>query len=120
MTSEELRAACLKLPQTREEFPFPMSPGLSTFKVGKKVFAFTALQESPLAVTLKCDPAIAQQLRDTYPEIRPGFYKRLWNYVVVDGSLPTQLVLDMIEDSYDLVVDTLPAQQRDAIRRSAE
>ena len=62
------------------------------------------------AVSIKCEPAIAEQLRATHPAVRPGYHlnKRHWNTVVVDGSLPDRLVLEMIEDSYDLVVDGLP------------
>ena len=91
-----------------EEFPF--SPGLSVFKVGGKIFAIAPLGERPLDVSLKCEPVLAEQLRGTYPAIRPGYHlnKRHWNTVTIDGSLPDRLVLDLIEDSYDLVRDGLP------------
>ena len=74
------------------------------------MFALAPLKSKPLRVSLKCDPVIAEQLRDTYPAIRPGYHlnKRHWNTVDVDGSFPDRLVLDMIEDSYDLVVAGLP------------
>ena len=108
LTAEELRGRCLDLTGTNEEFPF--RPGLSVFKVSGKVFALVALEERPLRISLKCEPALAEQLRDTYAAIRPGYHlnKRHWNTVQVDGSLPDRLVLDMIEDSYDLVVEKLP------------
>jgi len=35
--------------------------------------------------------------------------------VIIDGLLPEQLVKDMIEDSYDLVLSDLPASQRRAL-----
>jgi predicted DNA-binding protein (MmcQ/YjbR family) len=108
LTADQLRRRCLDLPGTTEEFPF--RPGLSVFKVSGKVFALTPLEDRPLRVSLKCEPALAEQLRDTYSAIRPGYHlnKRHWNTVNVDGSLPDRLVLDMIEDSYDLVVAGLP------------
>jgi predicted DNA-binding protein (MmcQ/YjbR family) len=108
LTAEELRGRCLELTGTNEEFPF--RPGLSVFKVSGKVFALVALEERPLRISLKCEPGLAEQLRDTYAAIRPGYHlnKRHWNTVQVDGSLPDRLVLDMIEDSYDLVVEKLP------------
>ena len=108
LTAEELRGRCLELPGTNEEFPF--RPGLSVFKVSGKVFALVALEDRPLRISLKCEPGLAEQLRDTYAAIRPGYHlnKRHWNTVQVDGSLPDRLVLDMIEDSYDLVVAKLP------------
>jgi predicted DNA-binding protein (MmcQ/YjbR family) len=108
LTADQLRERCLELPGTAEEFPF--RPELSVFKVSGKVFALTALDQRPLRISLKCEPGLAEQLRNTYSAVRPGYHlnKRHWNTVNVDGSLPDRLVLDMIEDSYDLVVAGLP------------
>jgi predicted DNA-binding protein (MmcQ/YjbR family) len=101
MTSEELRATCLSLPGAVEEQPF-RDPGVTTFKVGGKIFAITRFERR---VSLKCDPDLAEQLRLTYPEIEPGYHlnKRHWNTVALDGSLPGDMVRSMIEDSYALV-----------------
>jgi predicted DNA-binding protein (MmcQ/YjbR family) len=103
-----LRRHCLGLTGAVEEFPF--SPGTSVFKVRGKVFAISRLEATPLTVSLKCEPAIAEQLRGAHPAVRPGYHlnKRHWNTVVLDGSLPDRLVVEMVEDSYDLVVDGLP------------
>ncbi|QIZ39951.1 hypothetical protein FDZ84_32545 [Saccharopolyspora sp. ASAGF58] len=56
-----------------------------------------------------------------HPAITPGYHlnKRHWNTVVVDASVPDQLVLDMIEDSYDLVVAGLPKREQEKLRWSA-
>ena len=110
LTPAKLRRFCLDLPGSAEEFPF--RPGLSVFKVAGKVFALAPLGQEPLQVSLKCEPPLAEQLRDTYPAIRPGYHlnKRHWNTVEIDGSLGDRSVLDMIEDSYDLVVAGLPKQ----------
>ena len=77
------------------------------------MFALSALAREPLSVNLKCEPALAEELRDAYPAIRPGWHmnKRHWNTVTLDGSLPDETVLAMIEDSYDLVVAALSAGQ---------
>ena len=114
MTAAALRAACLARPGAVEERPF--GPTTSVFKVAGKMFALSALEGSPLSVSLKCEPALAEQLRATHPAIGPGYHlnKRHWNTVVLDGSLPDTMVLDMLEDSYDLVVAALPkATQRE-------
>jgi predicted DNA-binding protein (MmcQ/YjbR family) len=83
---------------------------VSVFKVRGKMFALSRLAGRPLTVSLKCEPELAEQLRATYPAVRPGYHlnKRHWNTVEVDGSLPDRLLLDLIEDSYDLVVAGLP------------
>ena len=55
-----------------------------------------------------------EQLRDTYPSITPGYHlnNRHWNTIEVDGSVADRLVLDMVEDSYDLVVAGLPKRMQ--------
>lgn len=107
MTPAELKAACLALTGAVEEFPF--SEGLSVFKVAGKIFAMCPLADVPLRVSLKCDPELAIQLRTTYPAIVGGYHlnKKHWNTVLLDGTVPEQLVRDMVEDSYDLVVAKL-------------
>ncbi|WP_433858859.1 MmcQ/YjbR family DNA-binding protein [Streptomyces kronopolitis] len=109
-----LRTACLDFNGAAEEFPFPRNPDVSAFKVGGKIFALTSLPATPLTVSLKCEPEPAERLRAAHPEVVPGHHlnKRHWNTVSLDGALPDRLVLDMIEDSYDLVVASLPRAQR--------
>jgi predicted DNA-binding protein (MmcQ/YjbR family) len=108
----ELRRWCLAQTGAVEDFPF--GPEHSVFKVGGKVFAISALDRAPLEVSVKCEPELALQLRDTYAAIRPGYHlnKRHWNTVTLDGSLPEQLIRDLVEDSYDLVVSALPKRMR--------
>ena len=112
MTPEELRRYCLSMPGAVEEFPF--SEGVSVFKVGGKMFALSPLAREPLEVSVKCEPDLAVGLRDAHAAIRPGYHlnKRHWNTVAVDGSLDDAMVRDMVEDSYDLVVDGLPKSKR--------
>jgi predicted DNA-binding protein (MmcQ/YjbR family) len=114
MTAATLRRWCLARPEAVEEFPF--GPRVSVFKVGGKMFALSDLESRPLRVSVKCEPDLAEQLRATYPAIAPGYHltKRHWNTITLDGSLPDATVLDMIEDSYDLVVAglTKATQQR--------
>jgi predicted DNA-binding protein (MmcQ/YjbR family) len=114
MTPDELSAYCLGLNGACVERPFPRSPGVSTFKVGGKIFAISSLDDSPLTVSLKCEPELAVQLREAHAAIAPGYHlnKRHWNTVTLDGSLPERMVRDLIEDSYDLVVAGLSRRER--------
>ncbi|GAU67133.1 hypothetical protein SSP35_04_02150 [Streptomyces sp. NBRC 110611] len=109
-----LRSLCLGFNGATEEFPFPRHPDVSTFKVGGKIFALSTLTDAPLTVSLKCDPELAERLRAAHPEVVPGYHlnKRHWNTVSLTGELPDPLIRDMIEDSYDLVVASLPRAQR--------
>ncbi|KAA6213206.1 MmcQ/YjbR family DNA-binding protein [Streptomyces albofaciens JCM 4342] len=115
--AKRLRAVCLDFNGAVEEFPFPRHPEVSTFKVGGKIFALTTLDAVPLTVSLKCDPELAERLRAAHPEIVPGHHlnKRHWNTVTLTGALDDRLVLDMIEDSYDLIVARLPRARQLAL-----
>jgi predicted DNA-binding protein (MmcQ/YjbR family) len=110
-----LREYCLSLPGSAETFPF--GPDASVFKVADKMFALSRLSARPLRVNLKCEPALAEQLREAHPAVLPGYHmnKRHWNTVIIDGSLPDRMIREMIEDSYDLVVSRLPASRRHAL-----
>ena len=113
MDADELRARCLEFAGAQETFPFGSQT--SVFKVADRMFALSRLASRPLAISLKCEPLLAEQLRQVHAAIAPGYHlnKRHWNTVTLDGSLPHELVLDMIEDSYDLVVSSLSrARQR--------
>jgi predicted DNA-binding protein (MmcQ/YjbR family) len=115
VNARELRECCLGHAGAVEEFPF--GPETSVFKVAGKMFALSALDRVPVAVSVKCEPELAVELRNTYSAVRPGYHlnKRHWNTVTVDGDLPDQLVRDMVEDSYDLVVSALPRRMREEL-----
>jgi predicted DNA-binding protein (MmcQ/YjbR family) len=115
MDATELRSWCLQQAGSIEDFPF--GPEHSVFKVAGKMFAITALDRTPLEVSVKCEPELAVALRDSYPSIRPGYHlnKRHWNTITLDGSLPDHLVRDLLEDSYDLIVSALPKRVREQL-----
>jgi predicted DNA-binding protein (MmcQ/YjbR family) len=115
MDATQLRRWCLHQAGAIEDFPF--GPETSVFKVGGKIFALSALERAPLEVSVKCEPDLALALRDSYRGVRPGYHlnKRHWNTISLDGSMPDQLVRDMIEDSYDLVVSALPKRVREQL-----
>lgn len=112
MDASKLRGYCLSFNGARETFPF--GPNTSVFKVAERMFALSQLAASSLRVSLKCDPPLAQALREAHAEVLPGYHlnKRHWNTVIVDGSLPEHMVKNLIEDSYDLVVAQLPVFRR--------
>jgi predicted DNA-binding protein (MmcQ/YjbR family) len=115
VTPHELRSWCLGMPGSQETFPF--APETSVFKVAGKIFAIARLDGEPLRVSMKCEPALAEQLRLSHPSIVPGYHldKRHWNTVTLDGSLDDGMVRDLVEDSYALVVDGLPRRAREAL-----
>ena len=98
-----------------EERPF--GPEVIVFKVGGKMFALVAWQETPLRLTLKCVPDHAQALRAIYPAVTAGYHmnKRHWNTIILDGSVPEEELWEMIDESYTLVVGKLTKKLRKAL-----
>ena len=115
MNPVELRDHLLSYAGSEETFPF--GPGTSVFKVAGKMFALSHLGAETLRVSLKCEPRLAEALRAAHPAVIPGYHlnKRHWNTVTIDGSLPEHAIKNMIEDSYDLVVSSLPRSRRRAL-----
>ncbi len=115
MDQDSLRSLCLSFEGSMETFPF--GHRTSVFKVAGKMFALSRLGEDPLRVSLKCEPLLAEQLRDAHSAITAGYHlnKRHWNTVVIDGSLSDRVICKMVEDSYDLVLSGLPRVRRRAL-----
>ena len=107
MNIEAFREYCLSKKGVTEEFPFDETT--LVFKVMGKMFALTGLDRIPFKVNLKCDPDRALELRESNPDIEPGYHmsKKHWNTVNFSGSLSTILLQELIDHSYDLVVSGL-------------
>ena len=90
-----------------EDFPFGPEP--TVVKVGSKMFAIFNVKEGKCYLSLKCDPFIAETLRQQYPSVKAGYHlnKQHWNTVTIDGSVPDSELVWMVDHSYDLVFKTL-------------
>ena len=117
MNIESLREYCLSLKGVTESFPFDEET--LVFKVGGKMFALTNL-DGPLSVNLKCEPEKAIELREEYPQVIPGYHmnKQHWNTVNIDDYISDKLVQEWIDDSYQLVYESLPRKVRAEIELS--
>jgi predicted DNA-binding protein (MmcQ/YjbR family) len=109
---EEMRSHLLGKPGAVQEHPF--GPEAMVFKVGGKMFALIAWEETPLRITLKCDPVEAIALRQQHAAITAGYHmnKKWWNTIALDGTVTEQDLARMMDDSYDLVVEGLPKKAR--------
>jgi predicted DNA-binding protein (MmcQ/YjbR family) len=116
MHIEAFYTHCHSLPGTTEDFPFDEQT--LVFKVLGKIYALTDVDLFE-SINLKCDPARALELRAAYPEIEPGYHmnKKHWNTVSMQGGLSDELILDLINHSYRLVVETLPKSKREELGR---
>ncbi len=115
MNLEEIREYCLAKPAVSESLPF--GPDTLVFKVAEKIFMITSL-DNFTSISLKCNPEKAVELRETYSEIIPGYHlnKKHWNTVNLKGSLKPAFVRALIDDSYDLVLSSLPKKIQEQIK----
>lgn len=121
MDFQACRDHCLMQVQSVEDFPF--GPDVYVYKVVGKIFAILSEAADPdhavsavkiASMNLKCDPTEALMLRQIFPAITPGYHmnKQHWNTLRLDGSVPENEIKRMIENSYALVIKSLPKAQR--------
>ena len=105
MTPDALREFCLALEQATETFPFGEETSVFKTSGNGKVFALSALDGSPLTLSLKVDPEDSISLRAEFPQITPGYHlnKRHWITIDLSRGVPDDLVEDLLRGSHDLV-----------------
>ena len=109
---ERARARVDQLPGATPEHPF--GPDWEVFKVRGKVFMLMTDVTGEPIVILKSDPEDGKALQEEHDAITPGYHmnKKHWITLHPSGELPTQLVDELVTDSYLLVVENLPHANR--------
>ncbi|WP_454190729.1 MmcQ/YjbR family DNA-binding protein [Paenibacillus sp. Marseille-Q7038] len=115
MKNNIIKAYCLSKKGATEDYPFGPVP--LVVKIGGKMFALISLNEKQEAtdISLKCDPVIAENLREQHEEVVPGYHlnKKHWNTISLGGSLSLEDVTSMIDHSYELVLKSLTKKQQE-------
>ena len=95
----------LSMPNAKLDYPF--GEDVAVYKVNDKMFALVAENSKPVRLSLKCDPALAETLRERYETVMPGYHlnKKHWNTVLLTGQLSWEEVQDLIRLSYNLVAE---------------
>lgn len=109
MTHKEIEQYLLGFPDTWLDYPF--GEGTSVYKVGDKatnegkMYAVIQDDSKPLRVSLKCDPILAETLREKYETVVPGYHlnKKHWNTIICSGQLDDEEIKDLVRLSYNLV-----------------
>jgi predicted DNA-binding protein (MmcQ/YjbR family) len=103
MNIETIRDYCLSKAEAEETLPF--GPDVIVYKVNNKAFLLLPLDTEELRFNVKCDPDLAIELREQYSCVLPGWHmnKKHWNTIVVDGTVPSKLIKEWIDHSYELV-----------------
>ena len=117
MNIEQIRTYCLTKQQVTEHFPF--DDNVLVFKVAGKMFLLTGLdtwEKGEPAINLKCDQEYALELREQYESIEPGYHmsKKHWNTIrLFKGELDWTFIKEQIDNSYNLIVMSLPKKVRE-------
>lgn len=113
ISHKEVEKYLLSMPNAKLDYPFgeevavyKIVRGPSSHKEGK-MFALVAEKSDPVRISLKCDPTLAETLRDKYETVMPGYHlnKKHWNTIVLTGQLEWKEVQDLIRHSYELVTN---------------
>ena len=121
MNHKKAEKYLLAKPESTLDYPFGLD--VKVFKVKGKMFATLALGKMGKGdgngkfdwwMNLKCDPDEASALRDIFAAVIPGYHmnKRLWNTIILDGSIPQGEIERMIDNSFALVVKGLKKSDR--------
>ncbi|MEG1607864.1 MAG: MmcQ/YjbR family DNA-binding protein [Mucinivorans sp.] len=115
MNVEELREYCLSKRGATECAPF--GDNTIVFKVGPEEHgrAFALMPLDKRYVMVKCNPQRAIALRERYPEIEAAYHmnKVHWNGVFLEGSLSDSFIRELIDHSFDMVLQGFPKRIRD-------
>ncbi|AZI22966.1 MmcQ/YjbR family DNA-binding protein [Chryseobacterium taklimakanense] len=97
---------------------FPFNEEMLVMKVGGKMFMLVPLETQPLTISVKTDPEWSEELRAEFPQITGAYHMNIthWNSVVCEGLKPS-LILKMIDQSYDLIFDSLTKKVKDEINK---
>ena len=118
MDANQILDYCLAKKGVVETFPF--NPDTLVLKVGGKMFLLMPLDEQPLSLAVKTDPEWSAELREQFPQITGAYHmnKTHWNSVLCEGLKP-ELILKMIDQSYDLIFTSLSKKIREEVLNSS-
>ncbi len=112
MDHKVLEEYVLSMPNSWLDYPF--GKDVAVYKVGHKetgegkMFALIAEGSDPVRISLKCDPLLAETLREKYETVLPGYHlnKKHWNTVICTGQLSDSEIEDLVRLSYNLVANS--------------
>ena len=121
MNHKQLENYILSKPGSWLDYPF--GEDVAVYKVGSKetgkMFALIPDGSDPARVSLKCDPLLAEKLREEYVTVMPGYHlnKKHWNTIIADGLVPEDYLYSLVDLSYRLVVESLSKAEQDLLSK---
>jgi predicted DNA-binding protein (MmcQ/YjbR family) len=117
MDFKKISNYCLSKKGAYEDYPFGRD--VLVVKIASKMFVLISERNNQLNITLKCDPILADNLRQQYHCITPGYHlnKTHWNTITIDGSLTESELFQMIDHSYELIFKGLKKIEKETIKK---
>jgi predicted DNA-binding protein (MmcQ/YjbR family) len=107
ITHKQFEEFILSLPDVWLDYPF--GEETAVYKYGPqpegKIVAIVTENSKPLRISLKCEPKLAEHLREKYETVIPGYHlnKKHWNTILCTGQLTDDEIIDLARLSYQLV-----------------
>ncbi|MDQ6954114.1 MAG: MmcQ/YjbR family DNA-binding protein [Mariprofundaceae bacterium] len=92
---------------------FPFGIDVAVYKVKGKMFALIGVK----GLNVKCDPDEAMIWRSMYDAVTPAYHmnKEHWNTIMLNDSLPKDLIYQWVDTSYSLVVKNMRKVDREEL-----
>lgn len=119
MQYEWLENYCLN--KKRVEKDFKEEWNATRYCIKGKMFVMQGGDKEGIPIiTIKCEPSFGRFLRDEYEDIIPGYYmnKEHWNSVYIGGKVPDEVVKQMIDMSYSLILGSFSKKVQKEITES--
>ena len=96
------------------------TPVAVMYKIMGRMFAILSARAAPFVI-LKCDPVLAEVLREQYAGVghRSHLDRRFWISIDLDADVPADQIEQLAAASYDLVRAGLTRKQRAALEASS-
>lgn len=122
MNIEDFRNYCLSFKGAGDKMPFEKAASeydrnLLVFSVAGKWFCFVNVDVFDFC-NIKCDPEQSEDLQERYEGIQPGYHmnKKHWISVYFDKDVPDKTIEELVKQSYDKVVASLPKKEKEALQ----
>lgn len=119
-TREEAIKYALSFPDTYKDMPFrDENWQLVRVTSNKKAFLWTYEMEGYIRLNVKVEPEWRDYWRGAFSSVIPGYHqnKEHWNTIILDGTVPDQVIENMIEQSYELVSDSPTKRIYEAVKK---
>lgn len=95
---------CLSLHDVYEDYPFDETWTVMRHRQNRKCFAFIFERAGNIWINLKCDPEWRDMWIGAHASIVQAYHmnKTHWISVILDGTVPEEVLRELVETSYAL------------------